>query len=327
MKYKIDLKRFIIVLIVFGSLILLIRGCLFSAVVNDVPTDDDEDEYVKIDVRLLEADGSVSTIDLEEYLVGVVAGEMPASFETEALKAQAVAARTYAVKKIEVLGGNPCSYGDNRCADSRCCQAYRTNEQMRQTWGDEYLSKLDKIRDAVYSTSGVIITYDSMPIDALYHSSSGGYTENSENVFSSAMPYLVSVYSPDGGGENYRKQVKLSADEFVSKINRAFPKAKLKKSGLNSQVEVLSRFDSGRVETIKLGNTTATGRQFRTALSLNSAMFTISIDDEVTINTVGFGHGVGMSQYGANAMASSGSTYEEILTYYYYGVKLEKICS
>lgn len=269
--------------------------------------------------------GKTEEMPLEEYLIGVVGAEMPASFPLEALKAQAVAARTYAVRRMRALGGGGCGGGDI-CTDSGCCQSYKSQEQLREKFGPEADRYMDKLRQAVYETEGEYAAYDGKPIEALYHSSAGGRTEDAQNVFSAALPYLVGVDSPgEEAAGGYAAEVTLSLGEFADAVNKKWPKAKLNKNRLAEQVEVESRYDSGRVKELRLNNVTVSGRELRGLLGLNSANFTLSIDEEVTIRTRGYGHGVGMSQYGARAMALDGAGYEEILKHYYTGIEIGKI--
>lgn len=262
-------------------------------------------------------------MSLEAYLVGVVAAEMPASFEPEALKAQAVAARTYACRRLD----DPCQSGEppaDICTRSGCCQAYRSDEACRDGWGKNYAENAKKIAAAVSATAGEAIYYDGALIEALYHSSAGGVTEDAQHVFAAAQPYLVSVPSPgEEVSAQYEKRLRLSAKSFASAVNEEWGRARLKASRLKKQVRVLSRYPSGRVETLQLGDVTVSGRELRKLLGLNSANFTLSFSgDEVCIDTLGYGHGVGMSQYGANAMAQAGRSYREILTHYYPGVEI-----
>lgn len=248
-------------------------------------------------------------MELEEYLVGVVAGEMPASFELEALKAQAVAARTYTLWRVE---NRPCERHDcDICTDSRCCQAYCSEADMRQKWSSaNFGAYMEKLRLAVDQTRGETLLYGGEYIEALFHSSAGGQTEDSEHVYAAARPYLRSVQSPDGGEDAARETLAFTAREFASAVNKEFPEAELsgKLSKLKKQVEVRSRFDSGRVEALRLGGATLTGREFRSLLELKSANFTIAFTtDGIQVSTVGYGHGVGMSQRGANALARDGA--------------------
>ena len=181
------------------------------------------------------------------------------------------------------------------------------------------------MEEAVYSTAGEVATYEGALIEALYHSTAGGMTESSENVFASAQPYLVSVESPgEEGSAHYRDSITFPRKSFITKLNAAFPRAELSAKKLEVQVEITARFASGRVKTVRLGKVEVTGRQFRKALDLPSANFTIEfVGEDVRVSTKGYGHGVGMSQYGANAMAKEGSDYRAILQHYYTGISIE----
>ena len=183
------------------------------------------------------------------------------------------------------------------------------------------------MREAVYATKGELLTYGGLPIEALFHSNSGGQTEDSENVFASAEPYHMGVVSPgEESAEHFSDETRFSRAEAAKALNELYPDANVSAKKLNKQLKVLSRFESGRVNQVKVGDVTLTGRQFRQALSLMSANFNLSFSDKnVTVSTMGYGHGVGMSQYGANAMAQEGGDYRDILLHYYSGVKLETI--
>lgn len=321
----INWKRVFVLAGIAGFLILLLRGCVFAC--QDKQNVGDREEVQirtgrEITLYLHET-GQRVTLPLEQYLVGVVAAEMPASFHIEALKAQAVAARTYTLTRLN--GG--CSSGCDLCSDSKCCQAYDTDEACRKKWGSSYASNIQKIRESVIETEGEAIYYDGKLIEALYHAASGGMTEDSENVFASARPYLRSVDSKNEVGSSHiTDEERLTRKEFVKAVNAAWPKAKLSADKLEDQVKITKRFESGRVESMRLGGATATGRELRGALELRSANFTIKYTkSDVIIDTRGYGHGVGMSQAGANGMAEDGATYQEILKHYYTGVEIEKI--
>lgn len=251
--------------------------------------------------------GQILRLELEEYIVGVVAAEMPASFSIEALKSQAVVARTYALKKM--------SNGE-KLTDTVATQAYIDMEQMKTKWGADYNKYYNKIKDAVSKTEGEYITYKGNYINAVYHSTSNGYTEDAVNVWKESFPYLKSVNSSwDRNVSSYEKT-----------INKDF-KNLLEITGLNdiSEIKVLSRNSSGRVETIQVGKKTYTGVEFRNLLGLRSADFDIKItSDKIEITTRGYGHGVGMSQYGANEMAKQGYNYKQIINHYYTGVQIVK---
>ena len=253
----------------------------------------------------------------EEYIVGVVAGEVYPTFSPEALKAQAVAARTYLYYKMD---GGGCAKGADICTDSKHCQAYKSDEKMRSQWGENYEKYLKNIREAVESTAGEILTYDSKPICALYHSSSVGKTEDCVSVFGGNRPYLVSVDTPIDT-EKYTQEKSFTKDEFVSKINAAFPDLSIDKIDL----KIISFTDAGRVSTVKIGEKSIKATALRKALDLRSTDFTFRIaDGKIIFTQRGYGHGVGMSQHGAQALALSGKTYSEILLHYYTGCEIEK---
>ncbi len=275
----------------------------------------DETAYVNVYI-----DDGIKEMKLEEYLVGVVAAEMPASYELEALKAQAVAARTYTLYK-QNHGGCTAHTGADICTDSSHCQAYMTVDEMEDVWGNDAEKNLTKITEAVSSTIGEVLLYDGEEIQVFYHACAGGMTENCENVYSEALPYLVSVDSV--GEEDYSQysgEVTVSYDEFAAAMRAFSPSIKI--DDVRTCIGDIVRFDSGRVESIKIGNETFTGREIRGIFSLDSANFTIETDNGITFETVGYGHGVGMSQTGANSMAQGGARYEEILTHYYTGVTI-----
>ena len=264
----------------------------------------------------------VQEMDMQSYLVGVVAAEMPASFEPEALKAQSVAARSYAL-----YCASTGRHGDTAqvCTDYSCCQAWSSEDMLHRTWGDGYDEKLEKIRDAVEATAGEYLCYDGAPVFAAFHSSSAGATEDCGAVWS-ARPYLVSVDSPETAEEvpNYISSVELSALDFRDTVLYARPDADF--TGDESEwIGEITHDGSGRVASVILGGEKLSGTELRSLFSLRSTAFTLEYTGSSFLFTVtGFGHGVGMSQYGANAMAKSGADYREILAHYYPGTQLVK---
>lgn len=262
----------------------------------------------------------VLNMRLEEYIYRVTASEMPARCEPEALKAQAVAARTYACLKL--CGGGCGRGGADICTDSGHCQAYRDAAALRAGWGDAADSNERKVRAAVEATQGLILTYQGRPINALFHASSGGHTEDVENVYSEALPYLRGVDSPgEEQYSGYRSQRRFTAEEFC-RIAAGLGCA-LTDAPLGEQVEVAARTRAGQVAVLRVGEGALTGRQARKAFGLRSQCFEVTVaDGEVTFDVRGFGHGVGMSQNGADAMARAGAGFEEILTHYYTGVEI-----
>lgn len=267
--------------------------------------------------------GKIVKMGLEEYVFGVISAEMPASFSTEALKAQAVAARTFTVHRI-MYGGCSKYPGADVCDQSNHCQAYQTVEELKGKWKGSYDQYAEKLKKAVADTAGKIMTYEDKPILVLYHASSAGYTESVENVYSQALPYLVSVPSPDDGKvTNLATKEEYDRKWFCNTVNNAYPKAKLSPDSLEKQISILSKFPSGRVNLIKLGGASITGVELRRLADLRSTNFSVSFSEySVIITTEGFGHGVGMSQDGAQAMALEGEDYSDILTHYYTGVKI-----
>lgn len=267
--------------------------------------------------------GKIVSMGLEDYVYCVLSAEMPATFAPEALKAQAVAARTFAVHKI-MYGGCSRYPGADVCDQSDHCQAFCTEDERKSKWKDQYAEYSAKLKLAVSQTEGKIITYNNDPILVLYHASSAGFTEDVENVYSKALPYLRSVPSPDDGNVT-SLEVKEEYDRnwFCKTVNKAYPKANLAQTTLEKQISIVSRYPSGRVEAIKLGGASISGVEFRRLIDIRSANFKVSFSKySVIVTTEGFGHGVGMSQCGADAMALEGSDYVDILTYYYTGVKI-----
>lgn len=268
-----------------------------------------EEASITQQVTVYRTNGTTITLSLDEYLIGVVGAEMPASFSIEALKAQAVVARTYALKKLE---------NGERLTDSVSTQSYKDNSELQKQWGSSYNTYYQKIKNAVESTKGLAIYYQGNLIDAVYHSTSNGKTEDSVYVWGNDIPYLKSVNSSwDKDATTYLRE---TSNDFNNVLN-------LLGIDIREDInfETLSRNASGRVLEIKVGDQTFSGVEFRTLLGLRSADFDLSLENGfLNITTKGYGHGVGMSQYGANGMAKQGYTYEQILKHYYTGVDINK---
>lgn len=274
-------------------------------------------------VTLLREDGSVQELSLEDYLWGVVAAEMPAAFQPEALKAQAVAARSYACYQL--------LYPDGRhpeadvCTDFSCCQAWISREDRLEKWEDDKEEEYaEKIEAAVRETAGEILIYEDQPVLAVFHASSAGSTRSAQTVWGQALPYLVPVSSPEDEEDapNYYSVVEMTAEEFSACFLEQFPEADLSGSceGWFSQPEA---DDSGAPGTFQVGGVPVTAQELRSLCALRSATFEVSCaEDTITFHVTGYGHGVGMSQYGANTMAKEGSSYQEILAHYYPGTEL-----
>lgn len=270
-----------------------------------------EEGTESIPVRLRDTEGMTEEGNMEQYLVGVLLAEMPASFHPEALKAQTVAARTFARKAWETGG----KHGDGSvCTQSGCCQAYISKENYLLRGGTE--EDFAKIRDAVNSTAGQCLQYEGTLIEATYFSCSGGSTEDALAVWGTDYPYLRAVDSP--GEEEaawYTDTAVFSREQFRSTLGMA-PEEDL-------SFGAVTYTDGGGVESMVIGKEAYSGTRLRSLLGLRSTAFAVSVsEDAVTVTTRGYGHRVGMSQYGADAMAAQGSTYREILAHYYPGTEL-----
>lgn len=274
-------------------------------------------------IRVKTGEGQVEEMSMADYLWSVTAAEMPASFEPEALKAQVVSARTYAHRKMEI--GEEGHTDADVCTDIACCQAFITPEETAALWGAQAAQYTLKIRAAVEQTDGEVVTYQGETIQAVFFSSASGSTEDAVAVWGNSVPYLVAVDSPEGESvPNYHTTVIFTAEEFREKFLAAYPQADL--SGMpTGWVRNKSVTQSGRVAEITVGGVSVKGTELRSLFGLRSTCFSVETgEDSVTFQVTGYGHGVGMSQYGANALAQQGKTYIDILKWYYTGVELEK---
>lgn len=268
-------------------------------------------------------DGELHQTDMASYILGVLRAEMPASFEEEALKAQAVAARTYTIHKME-NGGSANHPEADACDDITCCQAYKSAEEAAADWGEQAQEYEAKLRRAVAETDGQCILYEGKPVLAVFHSSSAGRTQDASAVWSASVPYLQSVETPEDSETvpNYHSTASFPAGELKSRLQQALPEAELGGSPSNWFTNIQQQ-PNGTVTTLTVGGVEVSGGQLRTILDLRSACFTIGFDaDTVTFSVTGYGHGVGMSQYGANVLAKGGMDYREILCWYYTGASV-----
>ncbi|MEG6585109.1 stage II sporulation protein D [Dendrosporobacter sp. 1207_IL3150] len=288
-----------------------------------------KNEDVPIHVYLHEQDRIV-TMSLEEYVKGVVAAEMPAEFDQEALKAQALAARTYAVKNMLVFGGSGLADkpGADVSTDHRVSQAWSDEVSLKTKWGPfKYEQYWKKISQAVEATSGEVITYNGEPINALFHSTSGEKTASSKEVWGFDYPYLQSVACKwDQGSPRYTETKQLALSDIEQRLGADAGVVAAAKSGDTSLVKILELTGSGRVDKVRIGSKTLTGIEMREKLELRSTNFTAELKgDKLIFKTIGYGHGVGLCQYGANGMAKEGRDYRQIITYYYTGVAIKNI--
>lgn len=275
---------------------------------EDVVSDKSDNNTNNEIVSVRRKDGSIINLDLEEYVIGVVGAEMPASFNIEALKAQAVVARTYALKRIK---------NNQVLTDDNSTQNYKDNNQLKSMWGSSYNTYYNKVKDAVYSTRGKSIVYNNDYIDALYHSTSNGNTEDALYVWGSSVPYLKSVSSEyDTTNKKFNYEQVFNYDEISNKLNNAISS--------DTVFNILSKNNGGRVISLEVNGVTYGGVEFRKLLNLRSTDFYIkNTGNEIKISTKGYGHGVGMSQYGANGMANNGYDYISILKHYYSGITIK----
>lgn len=269
------------------------------------------------------ATNTIEEMNLDEYLYGVVSAEMPVDFDIEALKAQAIVARTYTIYTIM---NNQAKHGDAQiCDDSKCCQAWITKEGRMNRWDeDKRENNWNKIVYAVNETKGKIITYDGKPINAFFHSNSGGATEAPVNVWGgSGYPYLKTVEtSGEDGYEQYSSEVECSKEEFVAKIREKHSDFSINFDDADC-IQIIEYTSGGRIKTVKIGNQNLSGVEVRTLFGLKSAKFDIRIDGElVKFKVTGYGHGVGMSQTGADSLAKQGYGYEDIIKHFYTGVEI-----
>lgn len=333
---KIFIYMFVLILICFSLPIIFTSE--FSARVNSTASEAQNTEIVQNNItqatydydeyntiKLLHKDeNKIEEIDLDEYLYGVVSAEMPASFEEEALKAQAVVARTYTIYKIV---NNDGKHGEaDICDDSTCCQAWISEQDRKDRWDeDEKEENWNKIVKAVNSTQGKIVTYNGEPINAFFHSNSGGTTEAPIEVWGgSGYPYLQSVATAgEDAYSQYSSEAEFTEAEFEEKIKELHSDFEIDFEDENC-IKIEEYTEGNRVKTIKIGNLELSGVEVRNIFGLRSANFTVTIEDnKIKFEVIGYGHGVGMSQTGADSLAKEGKTYEEIIHHYYTGVEIE----
>lgn len=271
---------------------------------------------------LITRENRIEAVPLETYVRGVIAAEMPIEFELEALKAQAIAARTYIVRRLMYEDDSNVPASDALVTDTVAHQAYINLEQLQSRWDQQaYVPNMIKLNRAVNETAGMIVTYNGEPIQAMFFSTSNGYSENSEDYFRDEIPYLRSVASPWDVelSPKYEQQTTLSVEEVRSKL------------GINAQgkgqikLQIMKKTASQRIEEIQVDDVVLSGREVREKLALPSSHFVWKLQKEnITFTTYGYGHGVGMSQYGAQGMALQGKGAADIVGYYYQNVQLEQ---
>ena len=261
------------------------------------------------EITVYRSNGSVINLNMTDYLIGVVSSEMPASFNLEALKAQSVLARTYALKAKQT---------GKKLTDTVSTQSYIDIDQMKNKWGNSFNTYYNKIKNTVENTNGEYLSYNGNYIEALYHSTNNGKTESSLDVFGNYYPYLISVSSEyDKNASSYLRTINMPLDTISNKLGLSLNN--------DSVISIISYTDGGNIKEININGNNFSGKKVRELLGLRSADFDISIsDNNANITTRGYGHGVGMSQYGANGMANAGYSYKDILSHYYPGTTLTK---
>lgn len=261
------------------------------------------------EITIYRSNGSIINLNMTDYLIGVVSSEMPASFNLEALKAQSVLARTYALKAKQT---------GKKLTDTVSTQSYIDIDQMKNKWENSFNTYYNKIKNAVENTNGEYLSYNGNYIEALYHSTNNGKTESSLDVFGNYYPYLISVSSEyDKNASSYLRTINMPLDTISNKLGLSLNN--------DSVISILSYTDGGNIKEININGNNFSGKKVRELLGLRSADFDISIsDNNANITTRGYGHGVGMSQYGANGMANAGYSYKDILSHYYPGTTLTK---
>ena len=295
---------------------------------NTQSSNNEEYNYNKYGtIKLLHSKtGEVEEVSIDDYLYNVVSAEMPADYEVEALKAQAVVARTYTIYKIN----NKKHENADICDDSTCCQAWISKEDRLERWEESKReSSWQKICDCVNQTKGKIITYNNEPINAFFHSNSGGTTETPVNVWGgTGYPYLQTVAtSGEDSYTQYASEVSFSQYELVEKLKTKYEDISINFEDEND-IRILEYTESGRVKTLKVGNHDISGVEARTLFGLKSTNFEISKENgNIKFTVKGYGHGVGMSQTGADTMAKQGSSYEDIIKHFYIGVEIKDINS
>ena len=311
------MKKFIFLSLLIISIPIMNINFFYSykqnKIVTGFITNKIEKENKKI--RVLKKDNKIETMNLEDYLVGVVSSEVPVYFEDEALKAQAVAARTYALKQMQNNSNK-----EYDVTDDVSSQVYKNDDELKKEWGNNYDKYISKIKNAVDSTKGEYVSYNNDIIYAFFFSTSNGYTEDNVNVFGQDLPYLKSVNSSFDETEtsSFLNTKTMSLNEFYNKIGIPYSD--------NLNIDNIIKSDSGRILSLSINSNKYTGRNLQSKLELRSNDFEIKKNnDKITITTKGYGHGVGMSQYGANALAKQNKTYQEILKYYYLGTNIQKL--
>ena len=306
------MKKLFLMSVVIVLMIYVLNIFFKGQIYNNYKFDFNENKYVRVK---RDSTGTIERVPFEEYIIGVVAGEMPASFDIEALKAQAVAARSYVLTKMNQNRNNAYDV-----VDTISNQVYLDDSKLRSNWGSNYDINISRIMEAVISTRGKYLTYNGEVVNAFFFSTSVGKTENCVDVFGGNLPYLVSVDSSwdEEVSPVFAVEKNYTLNDFYAGLELPYAD--------DISIDILDTTSTGRIKKIKINDKEFTGSEVASLLSLRSAFFEITQDgDEVIIDTKGYGHGVGMSQYGALGMARNGYNYEEILKHYYTDVEISNL--
>ena len=306
------MKKLLFISVVIVLMIYVVNILFEEQILDKYKFNFNENTYVRVK---RESFGIIDKVPFEEYIIGVVAGEMPASFDIEALKAQAVAARSYVLTKMKQNYKN-----DYDVVDTISNQVYLDDNKLRSNWGNNYDANIAKVKEAVISTRGEYLTYNGEVVNAFFFSTSVGKTENCVDVFGGNLPYLVSVDSSwdEDVSPVFAVEKEYTLNDFYAGLDLPY--------ATDIKTEIIDTTSTGRIKKIKINDREYTGSEVASKLSLRSAFFKIEQDgNKVYINTKGYGHGVGMSQYGALAMAKRGYNYKEILKHYYTNVEISNL--
>lgn len=332
-------KRFILWFALWAGVLLLASFIIPFILVNEkekppnmIITKEDsksevivQEEPILVPIYMTKED-EIEVLPLEVYVRGVIAAEMPIEFELEALKAQAIAARTYIYRRMVDQDFSNVPVDGAYVTDTVSHQVYLSEDQLKQKWTAKlHEENMEKINRAVNETKGLVATYENHPINSTFFSTSNGYTENSEDYWNVELPYLRSVQSPWDIeiSPKFTNKIVLSSNEFFNKLN--INPTQPASTG-QSLVRILEWSEGHRIKKIAIGDVVLTGREVRERLGLSSSQFEmVMVENQIQITSYGFGHGVGMSQWGANGMAKEGSTAEEILLHYYQGIEVQKV--
>lgn len=325
------MKRLVLSLLFIAGLMVGVnaaRGISGDEIVFPLPRSSRGEPFLRLDVYYV-PEGKVVSLDLEEYVKGVVASEMPPTFHEEALKAQAILARTYAVRKMRIFGGTPSRPDADVVSDHNADQAWAPESEIKKKWGVLAAWRYwAKVTHAVQETHGLILVYDGVPAEAVYHSTSAGPTESAADVWGREVPYLRSVpcdycsHSPYYGVET----VTMPLETVLGSLRNAGVALPVASPGGRDAVIPVSVSHTGRVKEVAVSGVTIRGIDFRRALGLRSTKVSWYVSGSDLVFAVrGYGHGVGMCQYGADGMARTGKTYLDILSYYYPGTRVTYI--